>query len=391
ADDLPPQIQDPVAQFVDLTHAASVDAVPLLVSEQASSEPVGVLILERYRQTEERGFESRVTAIATLCARAVRNASDYEALPMLGLSKSVRDLLRMSPTRKRRWLGIVLLALSAAALLWLVPIRFTVPCEGEAVARKQRHLFAPLDGEIVELGCRHDEPVREGQVLLRLRNRQLELDLEQLTGEHQTVEKKLLAINLARLEEGREETSERHPGQLAAEEQELKQRLESIAAEKRILSQQLEKLTIRSPFAGQMMTWDPEGLLSDRPVQRGQRLLTVADLDGEWAIEVNIPIRSVGHVVESSQDSNAPLSVDFTVVNGIGRHFEGEITEIARRIDVTKDQQLAMRAWVAVEQDAVRSLRPGATVRARIDCGRRSAGYVWFHEVMNTIKQWVFL
>ena len=35
------------------------------------------------------------------------------------------------------------------------------------------------------------------------------------------------------------------------------------------------------------------------------------------------------------------------------------------------------------------ALVPGATARARIDCGRRALGYVWLHDLFEAFQTWV--
>ena len=37
---------------------------------------------------------------------------------------------------------------------------------------------------------------------------------------------------------------------------------------------------------------------------------------------------------------------------------------------------------------AASELRPGLSARAQIDCGRRSLGYVWFHDIWNAAVEW---
>jgi hypothetical protein len=40
--------------------------------------------------------------------------------------------------------------------------------------------------------------------------------------------------------------------------------------------------------------------------------------------------------------------------------------------------------------DAVQGdLRPGLSARAQIECGRRSIGYVWLHDVWDTVVGWL--
>ncbi|MEO1527605.1 MAG: HlyD family efflux transporter periplasmic adaptor subunit [Planctomycetota bacterium] len=391
-DELPPQIQDAVLDFVDLAHASTVDVVPLDASDgETDSDTVGVLIFERYREELDDGFEDRVTTIASLSAGAIRNALEHETLPFLGVSQSIRRCTRAIETRRRRALVSLVGLVMLGVIFYFVPVEFFVRCDGRVVALSQRHLFAPMDAEVVELKCRPDQSVDDGQVLVRLRSRDLEIELERSLGESQTVEKKLLAIDLARLESVRDGGTERIPGQLAAEEQELRQRLESLAKQIDLLRQQQEQLTIRSPLDGYVMTWDPEGLLTNRPVQRGQRMLSVADLSGDYRVELDVPIRRTGHVTLASRSSEEPIAVQFSLVNGVSRVFHGEVKELAGRIDINDADDLSMRVSVAVPPGAVEWFRPGAKVRAKIDCGTRSLGFVWFHEIVDTIKQWILL
>ena len=34
------------------------------------------------------------------------------------------------------------------------------------------------------------------------------------------------------------------------------------------------------------------------------------------------------------------------------------------------------------------ALRPGVSARAQIDCGRRSLGYVWLHDIWDAFIEW---
>jgi hypothetical protein len=37
---------------------------------------------------------------------------------------------------------------------------------------------------------------------------------------------------------------------------------------------------------------------------------------------------------------------------------------------------------------ARRELRPGVSARAQIECGRRSLGYVWLHDIWDKAVEW---
>ena len=41
---------------------------------------------------------------------------------------------------------------------------------------------------------------------------------------------------------------------------------------------------------------------------------------------------------------------------------------------------------VAVNKDELPQLRPGASVVAKLHCGRESIGYVWFHDLIEFVQ-----
>ena len=49
-----------------------------------------------------------------------------------------------------------------------------------------------------------------------------------------------------------------------------------------------------SPAAGTVITWDLEARLKERPVARGQELMRVGDLGGQWQLELHMPEDRLG-------------------------------------------------------------------------------------------------
>ena len=56
---------------------------------------------------------------------------------------------------------------------------------------------------------------------------------------------------------------------------------------------------MRSPVAGQVITWDLYNRLNQRPVERGQLLLQIADPENEWQLELKVPDDRIGHVIRA--------------------------------------------------------------------------------------------
>lgn len=392
---LPPQLEQPIGAFADESHSQTIDVVPLLAPlsevDGAGDELVGVLLLERFDAIDRRGVEQRIIQLSTLSSSALHNAVDYQTLPLRSTARWIRSLL-YSRNHRRRQLGIAASVLAAVVVaLCAIPATFYVEAEGKAEPLIRRNLYAPLDGEVVEVGGAHDESVAKDQVLVTLRSRPLEIELQRLQGEYQTTEKKLLAVASARVQNNRDRDQEadRLLGQLAAEEQELKQELASQQSQLTLIRRQRDQLAVRSPIDGRIMTWDPSELLADRPVQRGQLLVSVADVNGPWILEVTVPDRRVGHLLTAQRDSQQPLDATFTLATGGAPTYRGAVERIAGRTEVIDGQSSTTRVRIAIPDEAVEMLRPGTAIHTKIDCGRRSLGFVWLHDVYETIRSWL--
>jgi multidrug efflux pump subunit AcrA (membrane-fusion protein) len=176
--------------------------------------------------------------------------------------------------------------------------------------------------------------------------------------------------------------------QLASEQEELRQLLASQQQQLATLRRQREKLVVRSPMDGQVLTWDLEKSLSDRPVQRGQLLLSVANLNGPWVAELDVPDGEIGHILKA-RSSPDDTPVTFQLATNRGSDFQGVIRRIASRTETGADDRPVVRVTVDVDEKSIGELRPGATIFAKINCGKRKAAYVWFHKVVEAVQSWI--
>jgi hypothetical protein len=131
-----------------------------------------------------------------------------------------------------------------------------------------------------------------------------------------------------------------------------------------------------------------EQLLSDRPVQRGQSLLSVANLQGPWLAELDVPDERIGHVL-SAETPEEPIQVTFQLATDRGVDYRGTVRRIAGRTETTDDDRAIVHVTAEVDEQALRDLRPGATILAEIHCGKRSIAYVLLHEFVETVLSWI--
>jgi hypothetical protein len=142
---------------------------------------------------------------------------------------------------------------------------------------------------------------------------------------------------------------------------------------------------IRSPISGQVTTWNVERQLMLRPVCAGQVLLTIADAESPWQLEVYFPESEIGHLTAARQQSAQPLAVDYLAVTAPTHEHAGALRHMDAHAQLYEEHGHAVRVLVDVDRQDVSSAPAGATVTARIDCGRRAMGYVWLHRL------WAFI
>lgn len=342
------------------------------------------------------------------CARAARRGP---------LGRAGR--LLTAPLRRSRlpWTVPLAAAVAAAiAALVLVQTPFDVTARGRLAPAVSRDVFAPRDGVVRELKVRHGSLVEAGDVLATLADPALELRTEELSGETDAAIQRLGAVRAERAagfaaQPGRDGGAGEGAGRLAAEERELVERLAHLATQADLLEAQRDELTVTSPIAGRVLTWGLVDRLPGRPVPRGARLMTVANTAGPWRLELFVPDRHAGPLLDAAAAGRthgaAPaLPVTYLLAADPGPTYR----TVADRIDPTVEPHAAgpagagaggvepsVRVFAPVEDGFVSGAsfasgasdvrtRPGATVVARIRCGERSVGYVWLHDLIDAIR-----
>ena len=76
------------------------------------------------------------------------------------------------------------------------------------------------------------------------------------------------------------------------------------------------------------------------------------------------------------------LPVEFILATQPEERYPGWVTEIGERTEFIDNANVVL-VTVALDPTRLPPLRPGAEVRARIDCGEHALGYVWFHELIE--------
>lgn len=406
----PPQVVQPLQHYLEHAPARTVVVYPLAsagadgegatVSRHGANRDdgplTGALVVEKFSGDPPVDLGGRLPIVARQASTALANAIEYSTLPLVGLLRLVRELSWIRSFRRWPWaVRLASVAAVAVVVASFVPAEHAVEVRGSLQPRSARDVFAPVDGEVAEVVVHHRQDVAQDELLVALRSPSLELEHRRVVGERDATREKLQAVESARLIGGNPEAPDRGGDRLASalsgSAEELRKQLESQEQQLAILNEQSRALRVRSPMAGAVLTWQIEDLLEGRPVQRGQVLATVADLAGAWELRLEVPDRRIGHVLAAQRQLRQDLPVHFALATAPGRTFEGRIREVWPVAEPAANGGPAtVRVLADFDRAELEQLRPGATVLAKIHCGRRSLGYVWFHGIFEAIQGWWF-
>ena len=89
-----------------------------------------------------------------------------------------------------------------------------------------------------------------------------------------------------------------------------------------------------------------------------------------------------------AKQAGRELKVDYILATAPGTRHYGLVKEIHEQAEVRGEagNTVLVRVTIDPERHEKEELGAGATVTARIACGKRSLGFVWFHDVLAFIQ-----
>ena len=227
------------------------------------------------------------------------------------------------------------------------------------------------------------------------RSRDLEIQLTEVVGQISTnrVEERRVQGQL-RLRDI--ELSERRA--LEAEQIKLETEYQVLRKKEQLYLERMSELEVRSPIKGNVVSWDVEKTLHSRPIITGQVLLEIADLNQPLVLEVELPEKREGHldryIKDQSLQKDDQLEVSYILATDPDVPLEAKLAldSVSMRADADEEHGAIIKMRAIPAQDTLRELqpRPGAKVIAKIYCGRRSSGFVFFHEIYEWCCKFFF-
>lgn len=359
----------PVAQCLSESKSSLIRAMRVATSVGTRA----VVVFEQFHSA--RPTTDNAAGVVHQFATALENLERNESGLSIGRIRS--------SLRGRRGVIATVIAASLLALAFF-PAKFEVEAYGVIQPTQRRDLFAPEAGLVESVDVQDSQSVGEGSRLLQLRNAELAIKYEKYRGDLETTKSQLAAVTAspAAIDPQTGLSS-------AAITRELQQRIASLQKQIKLVSQQMESLRVVAPFNGVVFFGDLSRSLERRTVQQGQFLLQFADTSGDWELLLKIPDTLSRHVLKARDENQ---EVTFLLRLAPGKTFKAKLDWVGLATELDATGQLSTPARVSLDdsffQEVKREdLRPGSGVIARIDCGSRSIGYVWFHEAIDAVRR----
>ncbi len=329
---------------VTLAHAAlsrragaRIYSFPMLSGEAF----VGALVLEHDAdEALAPPLRETLEQIAALAGPVIELRQKSEAPLLQRLASTMgTGVAATPPLRRGLYLGAGALLLAAL----LVPLPRTLTADARIEGEIQRALVAPTDGFIEQAFVRPGDIVRQGQVLVRLADRELRLERRKLESELAQHENAFAAAQ-----------SQADRGQMVL----AHARGEEAGARLALIDHHVERSLIRAPMDSVVLTGDLDQA-QGTPVQRGEVLLVVAP-QARYRLMIEVDERDIAQVA-----AGAPGQVALAALPDTAMHFA-----VKRIMPVTTERD--GRHFVELEAELDRPLdaaQPGMGGYARIETG----------------------
>jgi len=407
-ENLPPQVEEALLEYLEETPSKVLAIVPLQNQSPAdaddeekstpkNADPIGAIAIESIDQLDGHELLHRAEPIVRHASTALGNARAYHQLPLasvlipLGNGLATVGWYRLPTTLK-----VVIPLMAILVALFFIPMDFSIEVQGQLVPAVERNVFAPSDGYVEEIFVKHGQHVEKDALLMQLRSNEFNLQRTEIVGQLQTAQAELDAILVKRSQGMRRDprNENRTPESfenLSADELKLTKQIENLIQRRDLLQKREDELKLRSPINGQILDWEVEQILAARPVSRGELLMKVADVDGPWVLDLELPDKRTYHVVQAQKAAHDPLSVRFQLVNEPGKTYRGELASAASIVDLDDQaDEPFVPLEATIDKDEIPHLRHGLSVVGRVECGQRSVAYVWTYQLVETVRRYLF-
>ncbi|MEP3482189.1 MAG: hypothetical protein ABJZ55_23290 [Fuerstiella sp.] len=411
---LAPQIEKPLAEFVQESGSRLIMMVPLfqsdeLVRKQGEDEErkrklkkpkaIGCLVVEQVGESEPAPeLERRAELLADHIGAATWNARQHGRILGRSIFKAMGTVLEWFQGKK---LAITLAVLAVIGGLiaagTLIEMDYPVEAEGKLMPVNQYAVFAQYDGTIDDILVKpnqYDEfRVTDALPLLKMTNEDLNSEITTAEVEVRNHTERSKNNRLEHRQLGTDDSDQARQARSRLNIDHIQILTDKTIAEtqlNKLLERRTQKLTVRAPADGLVADFKRMDILIDRPVKAGDHLFDVMDDDpeGEWHLELLVEEKRMGHILRTIRErGNVNIPGTFRMVSlPDSEAFDCHLTVISTRS--TTDQELGTALeLICVSDSDLPVQRIGTEVTVRLQCGKCSLAFYLFGDIVEFVQR----
>ncbi|MEM6980145.1 MAG: HlyD family efflux transporter periplasmic adaptor subunit, partial [Planctomycetota bacterium] len=338
------------SQSIGGNHVASI---PLMSGDKVD----GVLSLScsREQPLKQRQVDTLVEQVKPLGA-ALRVTHQASRGPLARLLDQVMRYLDESVRRPLRWIALAGLL---AATYWFVACEsvYRPACRAQLQSSQAHFIASPFDGVLKEVLVKEGHRIRQGDVILKMDTRELELKRSLLLSEIREI-----GVQLSNTLHDRDPTA---MAVAQAHQEVMKQKLAAV-------DDQIQRSTLTAPMSGLVARCVLPRQVG-QPFRFGDEMVEIIGTDS-WQVQIQIP-DSVAAEIEVGQTGS------FTPIGRPDESFAITVDSVSGQAQVMHDQNVFLAD--ALLDSGGPWMRSGMEGVARIQSHTRPNYWIWFHELWN--------
>lgn len=407
-DHLAPKIERALADYVQESGSRMVTVIPVfkpdpvIEKEDSNSRPlekvrkaVGGIIIEQVAESQPKpGVLEKGDLISDHIGASIYNAKQYNRLFLMPLWQGLGKVFGFLEGRNGLKAALVVLAMAGVvAAMVMVPWDYRVEGQGKMMPVIQKDVFVPWDGEVIGISVESGQHVEVGDDLVLIKNPDLKTQLTAAKGELNSKAALLKTIH-GELNRNLRPTEPSKRNELEGQMKQTQEEMKALVAQIKIIDTRVESLNVKAPISGVIATFQLKQLLLNRPVRRGEVLLEIKHDDGEWHLELDVEEKRMGHFLNAVKANNNDLArnVEFKLATDSESEFQGKVSKVSTRANSSQEAGSVVMVFCEFDKKQLpRQPRIGAEVRAKINCGEKSLGYVLFGDVVEFVQKYFWL
>jgi hypothetical protein len=428
-DSLPPKVLDALDAYLAESASKLLVVMPLKDDRESKSKkpPRAALIMECFEPpAEPQQHLARLDVVAKHATSALHNAVQHRRIPFRFVWMPLAKLQEGvgGPT------SAIVMACCVAltfiiAILCLVPYPLKVESNGKLLPQTRVYVYSPLPGRVERFMVTQGETFGEGRRLVEL------YDFPDLGQKIITLRQEIK--NATRLIESGQGKDDKDLGQAdrARQTQEIQSAIATREGKQESLEQLLKSVDadraddrpgfffLKAPvFTNEqalrlsrrewtVLNSNFKEDLTNVTVKPSDKLLWLGAKDGPWELEMKIPQKHIGHVLQAfNGDHKKELDVEFLLRSDPSRKFMGKLrldriaNEALSNKEDKDEAEPAVLAYVRIDNDDPdlaqidqgwilrhEDMLPGVEVHAKICCDNHPMGYSLFYGVFEFVYE----